>query len=269
MDVVQYVFRKYPHIKKELLEAHMAIAPKAFIARSLKSAAIYSVLLAILAAFPLTRFGVPPLWAVLLVPFVFLFMFTMQLQIPKAAIKRRAREMNNEVLFAGRYILIKLSSGRPLFNALIDASQSYGVASKYFKEIVDNITFGTPIEKALEEAIEMSPSSSFKKILFQIHSALKTGTDVTKTLQSTIEEIESDQEIEIQRYGKKLSSIAMFYMLMAIVVPSLGLTMFVVISALLSIELTSSVYILLAVFIVMSQLFFISVFKSIRPSVNI
>ncbi|MFW5746477.1 MAG: type II secretion system F family protein [Nanoarchaeota archaeon] len=269
VDLVNYVYNKNPHLKKQLLEAHMPIHPKAFLARSLKSSAMYSFLLSVFAAFPLHKADMPLILAAFAFPVVFLFMFNMQMQIPKAAIKKRGKEMNNEVLFAGRYLLVKLSSGRPLFNALIDASQSYGIASKYFKEIVDDITFGTPIEDALENAVELSPSSGFKKILFQIHNALKTGTDVTRSLQTTIDEIESEQQIEIERYAKKLSSISMFYMLAAIVVPSLGLTMFVVITALLSIQLTSAVYIALALFIVMTQMFFMSVFKSIRPSVNL
>ena len=246
----------------------MPISPTAFIARSLKSSAMYSLMLSILGAFPLVKAGFSPVLAVFIFPISFLIMYNMQLKIPKATIKKRGKEMDNEVLFASRYLLVKIASGRPLFNALIDASESYGVASKYFKEIVDNITFGTPIEKALEDAVELSPSTGFKKVLFQILNALKTGTDVTRSLQNTIEEIEDGQALEIERYSKKLSSIAMFYMLLAIVIPSLGLTMFVIITALLSIKLSAAVYIVLAVFIAMTQMFFISVFKSIRPSVN-
>lgn len=269
VDLVHYVYRRFPRLKRDLLEAHMPIHPQMFIARALKSSIMYSLALSVLAAFPLAKANMPAGLAVLVFPIVFMFMFQLQMMVPKTAIKRRGKEMDNEVLFAGRYLLVKLASGRPLFNALIDASESYGVAAKYFKEIVDSITFGTPIEEALEQAVEVSPSVWFKKILFQINNALKTGTDVTRSLQTTIDDIESEQAIEIERYAKKLSSISMFYMLIAIVLPSLGLTMFVVVTALLSIKLTAAVYILLCVFIAVVQFFFISLFKSIRPSVNL
>jgi len=269
MDLVRYVGRKLPYLKHELLEAHISITHQEFIARMLKLSFIYAFTLSVLSIFPLQKAGIAPIFALFLFPVLFFFLFLMQKNIPKAAIRRRAKEMDNEVMFAGRYLLIKLSSGRPLFNALIDASNSYGVASKYFKEIVDDITFGTNIEQALENAQNLSPSKSFKKILFQINNALKVGIDVTQSLESTLQEIQSDQEIEIQRYGKKLSSVAMFYMLGAIVIPSLGLTIFVVVASLLNIALNTAVYIALVVFIIMIQSFFITLFKKIRPTVNL
>ena len=90
-----------------------------------------------------------------------------------------------------------------MLNALIEGSQSYGVSSKYFKEIVDDINLGTPIEKALDNAVKYSPSEKFRKILFQINTALKVGIDVAIPLNNVIEEITEEQLTEIRRYGKK------------------------------------------------------------------
>lgn len=269
MDLVRYVGRKLPYLKHQLLEAHMSISAQEFIARMLRISFIYAFMLSFMAIFPLQKAGMNPALALLAFPFLFIMLFGMQKNIPLAVIRKRAREMDNEALFAGRYLLIKLSSGRPLFNALIDASNSYGVASKFFKEVVDDITFGTPIEQALENAQNLSPSRSFQKILFQINNALRVGIDVTRSLESTLKEIESEQEIEIERYGKKLSTVAMFYMLAAIVIPSLGLTIFVVVASLLNFALNFAIYATLLVFIITIQLIFISVFKKIRPTVNI
>ena len=77
------------------------------------------------------------------------------------------------------------------------------------------------MEEALEKACNTTPSKKFKKILFQINNALKIGVDVSVSLESTLEEISQEQLVEIQRYGKKLNSMTMFYMLLAIVAPSL------------------------------------------------
>lgn len=269
MDIVHYLYSHYPRLKRELIDAHMSISPQAFLERVLKSTTIYSLLIAVLSAFLLVNRGYPAFLGVFVFPVVFFLMLNMQMQIPKVAIRRRGKEMNKDALFAGRYLLIKVASGKPLLNALIDASQSYGIASKYFKEIVDNVTFGTPIEQAIEQAQEGCPSPSFKKLLFQIHSALTTGTDITRSLQNTIDEIESEQSIEIERYGKKLASLAMFYMLLAIIVPSLGLTIFVVVAGLVGLPIDNMLYVVLVIFLMLSQLFFISLFKSIRPAVNL
>ncbi|MFT4310563.1 MAG: type II secretion system F family protein [Candidatus Woesearchaeota archaeon] len=270
MDIVRMLYGDKVHmLKRELIEARMNIPAGIFVAKALQQATVFAVIVTIVSIIFFVQLELPLLLVLLVFPGVFYLIFQMNLSVPKARIKTRGLEMNKEVLFAGRYLLIKLKSGKPLFNALIEASESYGIAGKYFKEIVDNVTFGTPIEEALEEAMEYSPSVWFKKILFQISSALKTGTDITVSLQATIDEIEDEQEIEIQRYGKKLSSISLFYMLLAIVMPSLGMTIFVVVSSLMAFPLDTPVYVIIGIVLVMIQLFFISVFRSIRPAVNL
>lgn len=273
VDIIRTVQKQFPSLKHDLLAAHMDVTPEDYVKKTLRSCFLSSISFAILSFFPMSKAGLPTALKILLVPMifaiVFMFMMTLQFNIPKAVVKTRGKEIDNEVLFAGRFLLIKLSSGKPLFNALIDTSQSYGVAAKYFKEIVDDINFGTPIEVALNNAMELSPSKYFKKILFQINNALKVGIDITRNLEIVIDEIENEQALEIEKYAKKLSSIALFYMLGAIVLPSLGMTIFVVIAGMLAFKITLPIYIIMGVFIIGVQLFFISVFRQIRPSVNV
>ncbi|HLP79065.1 MAG TPA: type II secretion system F family protein [Acidobacteriota bacterium] len=269
MDLVRFVFNQFPNLRHDLISAHMSVNPHDFVKKTLTSSFMYAACFSILAFFPLDKAGLPPALAIISFPPVFIFMLTLQMNVPRATIRKRGLEIDNEVLFAGRFLLIKLGSGKPLFNALIDISQSYGVAAKYFKEIVDDINFGTPIEQALNNAQEHSASKYFKKILFQINNSIKVGVDITRNLELVIEEIEQEQALEIQRYSKKLSSIALFYMLGAIVLPSLGMTLFIVVASMLSFEITTSIYVLMIIFIVGIQFFFSSVFRQIRPSVNV
>jgi flagellar protein FlaJ len=164
---------------------------------------------------------------------------------------------------------VKVHSGRPLLNALIEGSQSYGVASKYFKEIVEDINLGTPIEKALDNAVKYSPSDKFRRILFQVNTALKVGIDVSIPLTNVIEEITAEQLTEIQRYGKKLNSLALFYMLLAIVLPSIGMAIFVVVGGLLGLPIDRDIFMVVIGVLVLVQLIFISIFKTSRLSVNL
>lgn len=269
IDLVDYIYKRNPHIKHNLFAAKMKILPHVFIKRSLINSFMYSISFTIIVFFVLSQASLPWFFALLAFPFLFSFFLTMQFNVPKARILKRGREIDNEILFAARFLSVKLSAGRPLFNALIDTSQSYGVASKYFKEIVDDINFGTPIEQALERAMQLSPSDNFKKLLFQISNALKVGVDVTQNLEIVIAEIEHQQILEIEKYGKKLSSIALFYMLGAIVVPSLGMTIFAVVGSFLSINIGATIYGFVLFLLVGIQLIFLSLFKQIRPSVNI
>ncbi len=188
---------------------------------------------------------------------------------PRNIIGKRKRELDQEVLFAGRFLLVKVHSGRPLLNALIEGSQSYGIASKYFKEIVEDINLGTPIEKALDNAVKYSPSEKYRRILFQISTALKVGIDVSIPLSNAIDEITAEQLTEIQRYGKKLNSLALFYMLLAIVLPSIGMAIFVVVGGLLGLPIERNLFLVVTGALIIVQLIFVSIFKASRLSVNL
>ncbi|HLC60126.1 MAG TPA: type II secretion system F family protein [Candidatus Nanoarchaeia archaeon] len=174
-----------------------------------------------------------------------------------------------EVLFVGRYLLVKLYSGRPLLNALIETSESRGIAAKYIKEIVDDIGTGSTIEDALRNAMIYSPSEKLRKILFHINNALKLGIDVTGPLESVLEGITKEDSLEIEKYGKKLNTLVIFYMLGAVIMPSLGVSIFVVISSFVSFPIGLGGLLLFVFFIVIIEFIFIALFRSIRPMVNL
>ena len=187
----------------------------------------------------------------------------------KSKISQREREINKEVLFVGRYLLVKLYSGRPLFNALIETANSSGITAKYIKEIVDDISTGSTIEDALNNAMVYSPSEKLRKILFHVNNALKLGIDVTHPLESVLEEITKEEELEIKKYGKKLNTLIIFYMLAAVILPSLGVAIFIVISSFVNSPIEFNGLLVLAFFIVVLEFIFITLFRSARPMVNL
>ena len=268
-DIIHRITSNFPSLKKDLLIAHLKQTPQEFISRNLKFSAIYSFLLSASFFFILDKAEQPKLLLLPAFLVFFILFFGFAFLKVKGQIKKRASEIDREVLFAGRYLLIKLYAGRPLLNALLDTSKSYGVASKYIKEILDDIDTGNPIEKALEKAMVYSPSEKFSKILFQVNNALKLGIDVTQPLESVIKEITIEQEIEVKRYGKKLNTIVIFYMLLAIVVPSIGMTMFIVVSSFINFPVGFKEFFVVILFIAIIQLVFISTFRAIRPQVNL
>ncbi len=204
-----------------------------------------------------------------IVPVIFIFVFFLLIQSPRVVIRKREREINQEVLFAGRYLLVKLDSGIPLFNSLIDASSSYGIAAKYFKEIVDDINMGNPIEDALETARESCPSHYFKMILSELITSLKTGVDVSVPLRSILQQITTEQIIEIKAYGKKLNAFMMLYMVLATVMPSLGMTMFIVFAGFMGLEVGTAFIFTALLLLSFVQFIFISILRSLRPMVNL
>lgn len=272
MGLVKYIVRKHPKLAGKLKVAHELKTPEEYIKQLLFTAFMYTIAVMIF-FFMIATHDKEPNMLILagimlgssLVMFTFFYKF-LSLNL-EAKIKRIEHDIDREVIYAGRFLLIKLESGTPFFNALIEGTKAHGVAGKYFKEIVDDINLGTPIEEALGNAMVLTPSDKFRKILFTVNNALRLGIDISTSLQSVITDLVNDQMNEIQAYSKKLGSIAMFYLLLAIVVPSLGLTVIVIVLSFMSIRLDIVGYGALIFIIFLIQMFFLSLFRSIRPNV--
>ncbi|MEM4267377.1 MAG: type II secretion system F family protein [Candidatus Woesearchaeota archaeon] len=271
-DLISAIKVAFPNLSEQLRKAHMKESPEVYIKKSFLSAFMFSLLLLIFFFMIFKVFKISQMLSLALFPLTLIIFFMLFIKAPIVKIKRRMRELDKEVLFAGRFLLVKIHSGKPLLNALIEASRGYGIASAYFKEIVDDINMGTPIEEALENAIRYSPSDKFRKIIFHISNAIKIGVDVSGSLSAAIDEIAKEQLIEIQKYGRKLNSLSMFYMLLAVVMPSLGVAMLLVIGTLIGAFTSSTLWSLLIfvlIFLLIIQLLFLTLFKSIRLTVNL
>ena len=98
---------------------------------------------------------------------------------------------------------------------------------------------------------------------------MKIGVDVTQFLRSTLEEIIEDQIVEIKRYGKKLNSVTLFYLLVGIVIPSLGMTL-ATIGVSIAFNIPEWVFYggtLLG--LILLQSIFLITYRQIRPNLNI
>lgn len=269
MTFFQEIASKHPTLKRKLIVAHIESTPEEYVKKNLMSAALMAAVFGIGAFLFAAGMDLPLILVPILVLIAFFIFFQVFMRIVDVKIRKQAKDIDRDVLFAGRFLLIKLNSGKPLINSIIDASNSYGVANQYFKEIVRDIELGTPLEEALEKASRYSPSEKMRRILFQISNALKIGVDVTNFLEAILDEIAEEQLLEIKTYGRKLSGITLFYMLFAVVIPSLGITMFIAITSLINIKVDFALFVVFLFGLILIELMFISIFKGIRPNVNI
>lgn len=212
--------------------------------------------------FPIYFFGV-----VFIVSFFIVFQLVNL--IPFFALKNRTAILESDLLYSARHLLLKLESGSSLVNSLESVSNLKTKSSSYFRELMYDISLGVPLEDAIEKAIEYSPSKAYSKILEEITSSLKTGSDIQKSLRTTLEDITKLHMIQIQEYGKKLNPMSMFYMIIGTILPSLGTAMIVVASSLLPGILIIDLRILLAIsfLLLVVQIFFVLAFKSLKPMV--
>ena len=259
----------FPMLKRDLRIAHMSHTPITYVSKNLKASLLYAFLFTVLFFFVIQKADLSYYLLIPIFMILFIILFEFSIISIRSKIRKREKEIDREVLFVGRYLLVKIYSGRPLLNALIETSESRGIAPKYIKEIVDDIGTGSTIEEALKNAMIYSPSDKFRKIMFHVNNALELGIDVTHPLESVLEEITKEEELEINKYGKKLNTLVIFYMLLAVIMPSLGVAIFIVISSFIHLPITLSSLLVMIFFMIIIEFIFITLFKAVRPVVNL
>lgn len=266
--IFQRIAKATPGLKLKLKEAGMEDKAEDFIKKTFLSAFYMTTGLVVFSFLLLAKLELLSGVLFLIVPVIFIVMFFYMIRLPDIRISRKERDISREIVFAGRFIIIELESGVPLYNAMINVSKNYDVIGRYFKEITDKIDLGTSMEDALNEAVEFIPSNDFKKILWQIINSIRTGSNVAKSLYSVMDQITKDQMNEVNKYGKKLNPLAMFYLIVAVIMPSLGMTMLIILSSFIKFQLSLTILISLACFLGFVQFMFMSLVRFSRPAIE-
>jgi flagellar protein FlaJ len=267
--IFKYLAARMPALEFKLRQARMEVKPEKFLQRTAVTAAFMAGgLLLIVAGFFIKEPIFIPLMVVL-APFVYAIMFAYFLRLPDVRSNKTMREINREVIDAGRFLMVELDSGIPLYDALRSAARNFSSIGKYFRQIVDDIDTGTSVEEALGQVIELTPSQDFRRILWQLLNSLKTGSDVSRALREIVDQIGREQLVAMRDYGRKLNPLAMFYLIMALIVPSLGVTLLIVFASFLSVQIELPVFFAIALVLTLVQFMFVSAVKSMRPAVNL
>lgn len=202
-------------------------------------------------------------------PVIFLFSFYSSLYLPKIKGLKRGKEIERELPYALRHLLIEVKSGIPLYNGLVAISEKYGAASDEIRDIVEEINAGKSEMEAIEESIFKNPSYNFRRAFWQILNSLKTGTDIETSLESTVDDIIKQQLISIKKYGQELNPMTLMYMMVAIILPSLGITFLIVLSMFAGGGIGSSLFTYILIGLVLFQAFLVNVIREKRPNVKV
>lgn len=258
----------YNKLKEKLLIAKIDKTPEEFLKEANKKALMFSSSLTLIFLF-ITKINLNFLIYIFLFFILFFIFRTLIIKSLDVKIYRLRREIDREILFAARYFLLKVSSGVPITQAIYDAAKGYGIASSFFQGIVASVEAGVPIEEALERARRYCPSEYMKKVLTPIIVSLKTGSDVVYPLEETMRMIYSRLMSEVKEYEKKLNVIVLLYLVLSLVIPSLGLAMGSILLTFLKIEIGKFALILLVIFVILLQFVFIGVINSAKPTVRV
>ena len=262
------ISRSLPNLKAKLKKAGMGEEPEDFIKKTILTAFYMTTGIIVFLFLILARYNVLKGILFILPPIMFVFIFFYMLKLPDTIIGKKEKEISREIVFAGRYLIIELESGVPLYNAMVNISKNYEIIGGYFKEIINKVDLGTSMEDTLNEAVELIPSDDFRRLLWQILNSLRTGSNIAQSLNGVLDQIVKEQTIEVGKYGKKLNPLAMFYMIIAVILPSLGVTMLIILSSFIEFELSLTLLMVIIFFLGFIQFMFLSIIKFSRPAIE-
>jgi len=264
MRVFKLLAKNIPGLGLKLHQAGIGDDVEYYVKKTFMSAVMVS------AAIILIIFGFVKSPKVLIaMPVIFVVAFIYMLRYVDNKINGIKGHIGKEIVFAGRFLIIELESGVPMYNAFENMAKNYEHVGSFFGEIVEKVDFGTTLDEAINETIITTPSPDLRKILWQLLNSLKTGADVTKSLTIVLDQIVREQQIMVTEYGRKLNPLAMFYMMIAIIIPSLGIVMLIVLGTFMGFKLTLGILSTILILLSFIQFMFLAIIKSSRPAVDI
>jgi|SRR3989338_8828180 len=258
--------RSFPNLNTDLQQAGLEMNANEYLQKVIKLNLIISGGLFVAMLLFFIKIG-KPFFTLLIIPLFFIVFFLL-VNRPKAAARKLINDIDSEIVFAGRYLLVEMSAGVPLYNALVSASRAYPKIGKQIEQIIKKTNVGKPLDIAINEIIETTPSTNFQKMMWQIINALRTGGDVSQALESITEQISQEQMIALKTYEKKLNPLVMFYLMIAVIMPSLGISMLSLLSSFLGINLGIGTLIGVLLFIIVIQFMFMNMIRASRPGVS-
>lgn len=205
------------------------------------------------------------------IPTVIIFISLMGffLYYPRMLLKKSAERLDKDLVFALKDLLLQIDSGVSLFDGMVNISRAdYGSVSSEFRAVVQDINAGMPEDRALEKLAMRTESDFLKKSLWQIITALRSGSGAQKALESVLIVLEKNQRDQIKTYTQELNLWSMIYMVFAVAVPGLGTTIMIIMSTFAGVEINEALFITMIGACVFVEVVIIGFIKVRRPTVH-
>ncbi len=261
----------FPALEGKLLQAEMEIRAREYLAMAIFSSLYWFTLLFSLLCFVGAAARVADALALafslgVLVAFVTFFYI---LFYPNLKVARRVREIDKNLFFAIRHLFIQVRSGVPLFDAMVSVARAdYGVLSREFERTVKEISAGKDEIKALEDLALRNPSLFFRRVIWQIINSMKAGGDIGETLNVLTKSLSDEQRVRIRKYGSELAPLSLMYLMLTIILPTLGITFLIVFSSFTGLVIPEVLFYTILMVLGLFQFMFMGMIKSKRPSVE-
>jgi len=274
LNLAKKLMPLFPLLKIQLKQADIRESNEEYLAGCLLASSFFFLLITIVFTFFLVSFKSEKaiFLGIIISSIITVFVFVQQIYYPQMILKKKIREIEQNLIPALQNILVQLRSGVPIFNVITNiAGSNYGLLSKEFEKAVRDINAGREQISALEEMVTNNPSILFRRAIWQFVSGMRAGADIGDVMEEIIDSLSEQQIIQIQNYGGQLNPLAMFYMLVAVIVPSLSVTFIILLSSFIAVPpaTTKLIFWGLLTFVIFLQIMFLGIIKSKRPNLLI
>ena len=264
-----FIVKAFPKLREELSQSEMDIEAEDYGAIMGLAASFYFVLFAIVglvfarALSPKNEIAIS-LGAGLIVAAL---MIIQMLFYPQIQLRKKIRNLERNLVFALRTILVEIKAGVTLFDAInIISEGDNGQVSTEFKKAVEKMQTGTFQNDALEELAENNPSLHFRRAIWQLVNGLKAGSDTSIIMAALVNSLTKEKDNQVRRYGNSLKLLSLLYMMLGAIIPALGLTFLIILSTFPQIAITEWVFWGMLGFLLVGQFMFLGIIKSSRPT---
>jgi flagellar protein FlaJ len=261
----------FPHLDWNLKRSGYTIDSSQYLSVLLYMSALVFTMFALLVTAPimLTK-GIQASYpAIILTIGATMLSLVYMLLIPSVKMSRRAILIDMDLEYMLKDMQIQLSAGVPLFDTLVNVARGeYGECSRICEGIIQEVEQGKAMTDVLDDVGMWSPSEYFRKTLWQIVNALKSGSDVSQALDVISNDIRMEKENKIKEYGKELNLYGLIYLMLAVIIPSMGVTLLVILSSFMGKGIISeSIFYLILLGLAVFQFMFILFVRSKRPTI--
>ena len=175
--------------------------------------------------------------------------------------------LSKELPYALRQLSTELRAGKSLYDALDSIVESgYGILSLEFSRVLEEIRYGESTETAFLNLEKRVNSKAFSRVIFEILSSLRIGSNLSHSLNIIAEDVSFDMRMKLKEYSEKLNAFIMIYTFLAILAPVIILTMLLAASVVIGDVVPSDLLLILyGVFFPMIIVFLAFTVKILEP----
>jgi len=223
LQPISNMLKRFPiasDVRYYLYSANMKYSLSQWLAVSLAVSLIAFTFVFVLIGAVIYLFELQPIFLILFSGIAGFFTLVIMLMIPRSRAKGRGEEMSVELPFALRHMATELKAGIGLYKTLQTiATSDYGVLSEEFSRTISEIEEGTDTKDALRHFALRTQSKALRNALFHIIRAMKTGGNLSETMNTIAEDVSFDMRVRIRDFAEKMNFFGVIYIFIAIVAP--------------------------------------------------